>query len=573
MNVASLSSPVRSPLSTTSTTIDYPNLASDSGASTSSSLDFLEEFCLSDSDESPSCMAKPLEPQTCLYWVRMSSLRVHDNPAFTAAMRTAGMRFRAVFMYDPWFESGQHFGLNRWRFLIESLEDLDKTLQSYGTRLYVAKGQPLVLLEKLCIRWNVRSMAYQIDKDVDSHILEQTVDVLATKLGITLSKFDGHTLYESEKLVQPNSAVMTLKEFKAMLSSYGPPEKPIQPPAPRTGVPFDLGLPEEFRLPTLQEVGFSNQETVRAHLLWMGGESVALQKVTTYVKTRAKMNPVSAEALLDKSSLSPYIRFGCLSVRYLFWKVKELVSEDSSLEEFQKSFISGLLTREFFFTVASQVPNFDSYYNNKICVQLPWSDDKEMFRLWRYGKTGFPWIDAAMRQLWQEGWIHYLLRESVAFFLTRGELWISWEQGRRVFGELLLDYENSVSSGCWMKSSGSAFINETMEFFCPVTYGTEIDPAGDYIRTYIPELKNFPNEYIYCPWTAPVSVQVAASCRIGSDYPLPIINHITTGALCNFRLQTIMSLLHSLNTSSPPVSTQPPASGHDTTSPSSAEVL
>ncbi len=115
--------------------------------------------------------------------------------------------------------------------------------------------------------------------------------------------------------------------------------------------------PCTHRIPTLQEVGFSNQETVRTHSLWIGGESVALQKVITYVKTRARMNPVSAEALLDKTSLSPYIRFGCLSVRYLFWKVKELVYEDSSLEEFQRSFISGILTREFFFTVASQVSN------------------------------------------------------------------------------------------------------------------------------------------------------------------------------------------------------------------------
>ncbi len=88
-------------------------------------------------------------------------------------------------------------------------------------------------------------------------------------------------------------------------------------------------------------------------------------------------------------------------------------------------------------------------------------------------------------------------RESIAFFLTRGELWISWEHGRKVFEELMLDFENSVSSGCWMKSSGSAFINSTMEYYCPVTYGVEIDPTGKYIRTYIPELKDFPSELIY----------------------------------------------------------------------------
>nr|CZT32451.1 Crypto2_SubDo [Suberites domuncula] len=494
------------------------------------------------------------QPYTFLHWVRMSSLRCHDNAAFTAAMKNPGTRFRAVFIYDPWFESGQKFGLNRWRFLIESLQDLDQSLQAYGTRLYVAKGQPLAVLEKLCSNWNVSSITYQVDKDVNSHLLEESVDALGKELNISVSKFEGHTLYDTKMLLVSHPSLLTFKDFKQILHSIGAPARPTEAPQiPEDTMATygdDLSLPQEYRIPLLEEVGFSSQESLRTNNLWVGGESVALQRIPEYVSKRMTQSSVfNAETLLDKSSLSPYIRFGCLSVRYFFWTIKDLVADDEKMEEFWKKFASGILSREFFFTVASQVPNFDCYSNNKVCLQLPWDKDVELFEVWRNGKTGFPWIDAAMRQLWKEGWIHHVLRESVATFLTRGDMWISWEYGKKVFWELLLDFETSVSSGCWMKSSGSAFLSGPVEYYCPVTYGIKIDPTGEYIRTYVPELRNFPADYIYCPWMAPVSEQEKAGCRIGTDYPNPIIDHATTGAICSERLRSVMALIHNVNKS------------------------
>ncbi|KAK7891999.1 hypothetical protein WMY93_023962 [Mugilogobius chulae] len=123
-----------------------------------------------------------------------------------------------------------------------------------------------------------------------------------------------------------------------------------------------------------------------------------------------------------------------------------------------------------------------------------------------------------MTQLRQEGWIHHLARHAVACFLTRGDLWISWESGMKVFEELLLDADWSVNAGSWMWLSCSAFFQQFFHCYCPVGFGRRTDPTGDYIRRYIPILKDYPNRYIYEPWNAPESVQKAANCLQLSHY-------------------------------------------------------
>ena len=136
-------------------------------------------------------------------------------------------------------------------------------------------------------------------------------------------------------------------------------------------------------------------------------------------------------------------------------------------------------------------------------------------------------------------------RESVATFLTRGDLWISWVHGKDTFEEFMLDFEPSVSCGCWMRSSACSFITGHVEHYCPVTYGQQIDPEGKYIRQFVPELEYFPKEYIYSPWMAPIEVQKQSGCVVGIDYPYPIIDHMTAGSVCLERLKNCLDLISS----------------------------
>lgn len=172
-----------------------------------------------------------------------------------------------------------------------------------------------------------------------------------------------------------------------------------------------------------------------------------------------------------------------------------------------------LLWREFFYITATNNPCFDKMEGNPVCVQIPWDRNPEALAKWAEGRTGFPWIDAIMTQLRQEGWIHHLARHAVACFLTRGDLWISWEEGMKVrtvkkrssnlcmhgshlpsvtsvlclclvqvFEELVIDADWSVNAGSWMWLSCSSFFQQFFHCYCPVGFGRRTDPSGDYIR-------------------------------------------------------------------------------------------
>lgn len=184
-----------------------------------------------------------------------------------------------------------------------------------------------------------------------------------------------------------------------------------------------------------------------------------------------------------------------------------------------------ILWRDFFYTVSAYTPNFTTMKGNPICLQICWDNNDEYLERWTEGKTGFPWIDAIMRQLQKEGWIHHLARHAVACFLTRGDLWLNWEAGQKVFEKHLLDADYSMNAGNWMWLSASAFYHHYNKMFHPVQFGKRLDPSGDFIRRYVKELEKFPTKYIYDPWKAPIEVQNKACCIIGKDYPKPIINH------------------------------------------------
>lgn len=162
---------------------------------------------------------------------------------------------------------------------------------------------------------------------------------------------------------------------------------------------------------------------------------------------------------------------------------------------------------------------------NPVCLQIPWEKNQEFLQAWCEAHTGYPFIDAIMTQLRREGWIHHLARHAVACFLTRGDLWISWEEGLKVFEKLLLDHDWSLNAGNWMWLSASAFFHAYYRVYSPIAFGKKTDPSGDYIKKYLPILKKYPPKYIYEPWTAPLSVQKTAGCVIGKDYPRPIVDH------------------------------------------------
>ncbi|XP_035227664.1 cryptochrome-1-like isoform X2 [Stegodyphus dumicola] len=357
---------------------------------------------------------------------------------------------------------------------------------------------------------------------------------MAQENGITVISRTSHTLYELEKIIEKNhgKSPLTYKQFQNILASMEPPP----PPQPKITVedvgncytPLSEDHDEKYGVPTLEELGFDTENLKPP--VWIGGETEALARLERHLERKAwvasfgrpKMTPQSL--LPSQTGLSPYLRFGCLSARLFYQELAELYRKIKKVNP-PLSLHGQILWREFFYCAATNNPKFDHMVGNSMCVQIPWDVNPEALAKWTNGQTGFPWIDAIMTQLREEGWIHHVARHAVACFLTRGDLWISWEEGMKVFDELLLDADWSVNAGSWMWLSCSSFFQQFFHLYCPVRFGRKADPNGDYIRRYLPVLKNFPTKYIHEPWTAPEKVQLAAKCVIGKDYPMPMVNH------------------------------------------------
>ncbi|KAM7002079.1 cryptochrome-2-like isoform 2-T2 [Tautogolabrus adspersus] len=496
-----------------------------------------------------------------VHWFR-KGLRLHDNPALQEALNGADT-VRCVYILDPWFAGAANVGINRWRFLLEALEDLDNSLRKLNSRLFVVRGQPTDVFPRLLKEWKVTRLTFEYDPEPYGKERDGAIIKMAQEFGVEIIVRNSHTLYNLDRIIEMNnnSPPLTFKRFQTIVSRLELPRRPLPPISQQQMDKCHAKIADNhdqlYGIPSLEELGFRTLGLSPA--IWHGGESEALDRLNKHLDKKVwvanfehpRGNMCSLYA--SPTGLSPYLRFGCLSCRVLYYNLRELYMKLRKRSSPPLSLFGQLLWREFFYTAATNNPNFDRMDGNPICVQIPWDQNPEALAKWAEGRTGFPWIDAIMTQLRQEGWIHHLARHAVACFLTRGDLWISWESGMKVFEELLLDADWSVNAGSWMWLSCSAFFQQFFHCYCPVGFGRRTDPSGDYIRHYIPILKDYPNRYIYEPWNAPESVQKAANCVVGVHYPKPMINHAECSRLNIERMkQVYQQLSHYRGLNSPP---------------------
>eukprot|EP00891_Asterochloris_glomerata_P003329 jgi/Astpho2/3329/e_gw1.00054.36.1_t len=475
-------------------------------------------------------------------WFR-KGLRLHDNPALHAALKDCDHLY-PVFCLDPWQVAAEmnmlslalcccRVGVNRISFLLESLADLDNSFKARGTRLLVLKGNPLELMPKLFKEWDVKRLCFEADtepyaKERDAKILQ-----LAEAAGVEVHTPISHTLFDGDAIVKANKGKppTAYGAFLKLADRVGPPPEPA-PDAPQQLPAFKAGAPRtsgsEMEVPPLQDIGYHQAPTTS----FTGGETLALARLADQLADedwvvqfeKPKGDP-SAWPKPATTVLSPYLKFGCLSAR-LFWaKLHQIEQGRDKVTKPPTSLKGQLLWREFFYCVGSHTNHFDRMVGNPICKQIGWDNNEEFYQAWDQARTGYPWIDACMMQLQKEGWLHHLARHAVACFLTRGDLYVSWERGRDTFDRLLIDDDYFINNGNWMWLSASAFFFQYYRLYSPVTFGKKYDKEGKFIRHFLPALKTFPAKYIYEPWKAPKADQKKANCIIGKDYPKPLVDH------------------------------------------------
>ncbi|XP_071094151.1 cryptochrome-1-like [Haliotis cracherodii] len=469
-------------------------------------------------------------------WFR-HGLRFHDNPTLIKALKTT-KTFYPIFIFDGKVAGTSLIAYPRMTFLLECLHDLDQTCKKYGSRLYVFHGSPVEVFSQLKKDWGITQIAFEQDTEPIWFERDKTVKDFCEESHIEYVEEIGHTLWDPREVIELNkgSPPVTYGLFNQVTSILGPPPRPVADPD-FTGINLPVTPDhDQYRIPTGEELGVKKENDVlECQKQYIGGETQALKLLAGRIPVEEKAfklgfvmpNQARPNIVDPPLSMSPHLRYGCLSVRKFFWEIRDAHFRVCPNKPLPEGATSQLIWREYFYTMSVNNIAYDTMKENPICLNIPWKKDPEMFNTWEKGMTGFPWIDACMRQLRSEGWIHHVCRHAVACFLTRGDLWISWEEGLRTFLTYLLDADWSVCAGNWMWVSSSAFerILQCSKCFCPVGYGRRIDPSGEFVRRYIPELKDMPLVFLYEPWKAPLETQQKANCVIGKDYPKPMVDH------------------------------------------------
>ncbi|PVD30350.1 hypothetical protein C0Q70_09614 [Pomacea canaliculata] len=487
-----------------------------------------------------------------IHWFR-HGLRLHDNPALLESLKNAD-EFYAVFIFDGSVAGTATAAYPRMRFLLECLSDLDAGLRKLGTRLYIIHGQPEEVFPRLFEEWGVSRVTFEQDPEPVWQDRDNKVKTLCKQWKVECIEKVSHTLWDPQSIIQANggSPPLTYAMFCQVTDIVGLPPRPCpQPDFKGVNLPVVDNKKDVMGIPTCEELGVYPESERQKNPLggYVGGEQRALELLSLRIEKERKAfekgqclpNQLNPDLTGLPLSLSPHLRFGSLSVRRFYWAIHDAFKEVSQCEEVPTSITGQLIWREYFYCMSVNNPMYNCMEGNPICLDIDWYQNQEQFEKWSKGQTGYPWIDACMRQLKEEGWIHHVCRHAVACFLTRGDLWIDWQMGLKVFDKYLVDADWSVCAGNWMWVSSSAFekVLQCPKCICPVRYGRRMDPKGDYVRRYVPELKNMPLLYLFEPWKAPAEIQEKAGCIIGCDYPPPMVDHKQASKMCMSKMEKI----------------------------------
>jgi deoxyribodipyrimidine photo-lyase len=445
-------------------------------------------------------------------WLRRD-LRLRDHPALTAAAQSE--RLAPVFCLDPRLLGGRHRSGARTQFMLECLRDVDRSLRALGSRLLIRHGIPERELPPLARELGADAVHATADIGPYARRRDAAVSSALATCGVDLALHPGLFVVDDPAEIRTGEG-KPYTVFTPFHRSWerAPRREPLNRPGSLPGLPAGV---RTGRIPALESLGLSQPLTNPP----AGGERAGRARLEAFLTDAVDGYDERRDALADAgtSALSPYLHFGCLSAR----DVEHRLSGSRGAAEFRRQ----LCWRDFYAQVLRSFPrNAKSEHQPRYRGTLRWSRANRNFDAWCEGQTGYPVVDAAMRQLRREGWIHNRGRLIVGSFLTK-DLGIDWRWGERWFMELLVDGDEASNNGNWqwIASVGVDPQPPARRIYNPSRQQERFDPDGSYVRRYVPELERVPDEYLTEPWTMPPDVQRQARCVIGKDYPSPIVDH------------------------------------------------
>jgi deoxyribodipyrimidine photo-lyase len=451
-----------------------------------------------------------------LIWLRRD-LRINDNLALYNAI-SSGHQLGVVFVLDDAILSSPRIGAARVAFMCGALYALDATLRAAGSRLLIRRGAPAQVIPATARELSAVAVYANVDytpyaRRRDSMVAEALIDI--------------PLILSHDRLMVPPEEIATnagnpytvftpfSKKWHAMPKAVSEPvEVDLQDAL------LDLSGVESLSVPTPESLGFSSPvplpeaspTAARTRL-----KDFAADRIHDYKNARNILGDFG-DPRNGTSCLSPYIRWGLLSPREIFHAANDAaaIAPDDAARESVHAWLNEIVWHEFYTSVLWHFPHVVTHNFNRRYDGIHWRDDAADFTAWAEGRTGYPVVDAAMRQLVSTGWMHNRARMITASFLTK-DLLINWREGERFFMRHLIDGDLAANNGGWQWAAGTGTDAQPFfRIFNPVAQSMRFDLDGTYIRRWVPELDHLPAKYIHAPWNVPSQMR---------NYPTPIIDH------------------------------------------------
>jgi deoxyribodipyrimidine photo-lyase len=458
-----------------------------------------------------------------IVWFR-DDLRLSDHPALHAAASTgAPMICLYVFDEERRPDARPLGGAARW-WLAQSLRALQKSLHGVGGSLLLRKGAAANIIAGLAgetgagaVFWN------EIAQAPHRAVADQVATVLG-EIGVTARTFPGDLLVAPNNIRnKENRGLRVFTPFWRRVQSLGNPPKPLPAPEKLSGLPkLASDALESWRLePVAPDWAAGLRDS------WKPGEASALAQLEAFLQ-----NSVAGYAgdrdrpdRNGTSKLSPHLRFGEISPRQVWHAAHFAAAEHPPLVGDIDKFLSELGWREFCRHLLFDLPDLARRNLQPSFDSFPWQHDVTALQAWQHGQTGYPIVDAGMRELWHSGVMHNRVRMVVASFLVK-HLLIDWREGEKWFWDTLVDADAGSNPANWQWVAGSgADAAPYFRVFNPILQGQKFDPDGVYVRRWVPELAALPTPLIHQPWRATPLDLAGAGVELGKTYPLPIIDH------------------------------------------------
>ena len=462
---------------------------------------------------------------TTVVWLR-NSLRLGDHPALTHAAERGAVV--PVFVWAPdeegdWAPGGAH----RW-WLHESLQALDGTLRDKDSRLVLRQGRSLDELKAVCEASGADRVVWQTRIAPTLRRRDDDVRAGLEEAGVEVRQFAGRILHDPEQVETGSGGPYRVftpfwNKAKARLDVGDPlPAPDLGGAAPETW-PESVDL-DALGLTPLAQDGVDWAGDMRAE--WTPGEGGAADRLRTFLDGTLLDYDERRDVPADRgtSMLSPHLHWGEVSPRQVWAAANGWVS-NGAMREAADAFLFEIGWREFSYHVLHHFPQMPDEPLKEKYREMPWEPDDEALRRWQRGQTGYPLVDAAMRQLYAIGWMHNRMRMVTASFLTK-DLLLPWQDGERWFWDTLCGGDLANNSMGWQWAAGSgADAQPFFRIFNPLSQSKKYDPDGAYIRRWVPELADLPTKHLHAPWTAPPEVLEEAGVTLGETYPEPIVDH------------------------------------------------